>query len=121
MILFSCLRFIIQFLETVSQNRFIKNRDGLDGVNIEMVKVLQFSDLDVKVQEFLNALNVSNDDYLVESNGKPLVGLVSSNEIKRKKRFEVFDRDWERNQNVNDDEVERDIADAVSEVRANHS
>lgn len=89
------------------------------GMNNEMVKVLQFSDLDVKVQDFLNALNISHDDYLVESNGKTLVGLVSSNEIERKKRFEVFDRVWERNQNVNDDEVERDIAEAVSEVRAN--
>lgn len=63
---------------------------------------------------------------MVEEDGKPVAALISPSDLarldrldaQRKEAARVFDEIHARNRNVDPDEVERDVAEALAEVRA---
>ncbi len=78
-----------------------------------MVKRLDINTLDEKTQEFLKSIQVEKEQYLLESNGKPFLGVVSPDEVERVERFKVLDRMWGKNTGVKENEVQRDVAEAL--------
>ena len=86
-----------------------------------MVMRLDIDKTDEPVREFLKALKVDKDQYIFESEGKPIGALVSLDILdcwtEREKRFSVYDRIWEKNKKVSAREVRKDVAEALKEIR----
>ena len=62
---------------------------------------------------------------VVEEDGHPVAALVSPDDLERLQRLDVRDDDWRviddiraRNRDNDPEEVERDIAEAIAEMRA---
>ncbi len=78
-----------------------------------MVKRLDINTLDEKTQAFLKSIQVEKEQYLLESNGKPILGVVAPDEVERAERFKVLDRVWAKNKESKSDEVRKDVAEAL--------
>jgi hypothetical protein len=63
----------------------IEQREG----ELFMLKRINVDTLDSKIQEFFKGILIQDDTYLLESNGKPLLGLVSPKEIVAQRDFDV--------------------------------
>lgn len=81
-----------------------------------MVKRLNIDELDKKTQAFLKSIQIDNEQYLLESNGKPVLGIISPEEVERSERFKVFDQVWIKNNEANEEEVREDISEALKAV-----
>jgi hypothetical protein len=86
-----------------------------------MVKRLSIDTLDEKTKAFLKGIKVKSEQYLLELNGKPVLGIVSPEKVAREERFAVFEKVWAKNKEVDEAEVERDVAEAVAYVRKQKS
>lgn len=82
-----------------------------------MLRRINVDVLDAKIQEFFKGIPIQDDMYLLESNGKPLLGLVSPEELETQNGFDVLNRIWAKNVHADWETVERDVAEAVAAVR----
>lgn len=78
-----------------------------------MVKRVNIDTLDEKIQTFLKSIQIKKDQYLLESNGKPVLGVVAPDEVQRIEHFRVLDRVWAKNKKSKADEVRKDVAYAL--------
>lgn len=87
-----------------------------------VLKRVNLDKVDEKIKRFIMSLKLDNDQYILETGGKPLVGLVSPAQLEKMSRakerlFETVDKIWKKNKEVSAKQVQRDVADAVKAVR----
>jgi prevent-host-death family protein len=75
-----------------------------------------------RLGEIMKEVQAGRLRVLVEKSGVPMVGIISADEFQRlvaerEARFEVVDRIRSRVPALSDDEVERDVRDALKDVR----
>lgn len=73
--------------------------------------------------EVLEGVFYRGDEVVIERAGKPMAVVVplrryESMERSRERLFELIERNWERNKNVPYEEIQRDVDEAIREVRA---
>ena len=73
--------------------------------------------------EVLEGVRYRGDEVVIERAGKPMAVVIPTEryealEQARDRVFELMEKNWEHNKNVPSEEIERDIADAVREVRS---
>jgi len=76
--------------------------------------------------ELVRKVSRQETRIVVEEEGKPVAALISPRDLarldrldaQRKEAAKVFDEIHRRNRDVDPDEVERDVAEALTEVRA---
>jgi len=78
-----------------------------------MIKRLSIDRLDESVKAFLMGICVGDDPYLIEFEGKPLLGLVAPEKVERDERFAIYEKVWAKNKKVKAREFEDDIAEAL--------
>lgn len=78
-----------------------------------MIKRLSIDRLEESVKAFLIGIQVGNDQYLIEFEGKPLFGVVAPEKVERNERFAVYEKVWAKNKKAKAKEVEEDIAQAL--------
>jgi len=110
------------------------NTNSLKQSNIQarwskMVKTIDFKDATKKIQQLLEEMTEKDNQYIIKSNGQNIAVLLSYNDYqaytayqkrkeKSKKRFfEIVDQIRERNKDVPYEQIEKDVAQAVSEVK----
>ena len=86
-----------------------------------MIKKLNFDKVDEKVKEFFNKLK-ANNLYILEAQGKPLVGIVPPWQIKETKKSKkevlaLLRKIWERNRGVSEEQLEKDVTEAITAAR----
>lgn len=74
------------------------------------------------LSNLLDKVYSQRKEFVIKSNNKPVAVLVPMSEYKkyqkqRQQHFEVYDRIWERNKDVDVQEAEQDISRAIEEVR----
>lgn len=80
-----------------------------------MIKKLSLDTLDKKVQEFFKGIQITEDQYLIETNDKPMLMITSP---EQNDAFPIFDEIWRKNKEADEKEVEKDVAEAIANVRA---
>ena len=87
-----------------------------------MVKRVKVDDASPEVKDFIKQLDIEKGEYVLEISGKPVVGVISPWQVEKyaKGREEILSllrQSWERNRGVPETAVEKDVADAIQEVR----
>lgn len=87
-----------------------------------MIKHLRVDDASPQVKDFLRQLDVEKDEYVLEMEGKPVVGVVPPWQVKklsqgREEILALLRQSWERNRAVPEEEVDRVVTEAIQEVR----
>lgn len=72
--------------------------------------------------EIIEEVYYRGDQFIVERSGKPMAAVVPLSLLEQWKKqreedFKVFDEIWAKNPDVDEEELQRDIAQAVAEVR----
>ena len=76
-----------------------------------------------RLGEILEGVYYRGDEVVIERAGKPMAvvvstGLYESLERSRDRLFELIEKNWERNKDVPYEVIEREVAEAIREVRA---
>jgi prevent-host-death family protein len=76
-----------------------------------------------KLGEVLEGVYYRGDEVVIERAGKPMAvvipaGLYASLERDRERLFDLIEMNWQRNKDVPYEEIEKEVADAIREVRA---
>ena len=76
-----------------------------------------------RLGELLEGVYYRGDEVVIERAGKPMAvvvptGLYESLERSRDRLFELIEKNWERNKDVPYEVIEREVAEAIREVRA---
>ena len=84
---------------------------------------LSAGDARKRLGEILEGVYYRGDEVVIERAGKPMAvvipaGLYESLERNRGRLLELIEKNWERNKDVPFEEIEKDIAGAIREVRA---
>lgn len=88
-----------------------------------MVKRMSAKDARNHFSQILGMVHYGKDTVIVEKQGKPVVAVIDIERYEkwmaeREARFKVFDEIRARNLDKDPAEVEKDIAEAIAEVRA---
>lgn len=88
-----------------------------------MVKRMTAKEARARLAEILGAVHYGKDTVIVEKQGKPMVAVVDialyeKLMAEREAHFKVFDEIRARNLDKTPEEVERDVTEAIAEVRA---
>ncbi len=91
-----------------------------------MTQVMKASDVRQQWSQLLNQVFIKQTRIIVEKSGIPVAAVISAEELgrfqrleeQRTQRFKVLDRIGEAFKGVPEDEIEREVKKAVSEVRA---
>lgn len=91
-----------------------------------MTQVIKASEARQQWSQILNKVFRSQTRIVVEKSGIPVAAVISAEDLERFKRleeqraqrFKVLDRIGEAFKNVPEEEIDREVARAVSEVRA---
>ena len=81
-----------------------------------MIKRLSIDRLEENVKAFLQGIELGNDQYLIEFEGKPLLGVVAPEKVERSERFAIYEQVWAKNKKVKAREVKEDIAQALRDA-----
>jgi len=81
-----------------------------------MIKRLNIDRVDESVKTFLTGIKLGNDQYLIELEGKPLLGVVAPEKVERAERCAVYEQVWNKNKNAKAKEVKEDVAQALQTV-----
>ncbi len=96
---------------------------------LEMVKTVDLKEATNNLQKLLEEITEEDNQYIIKSNGQNIAVLLSYNDYqdftayqKRKERskkrfFEIVDQIRERNKDVPYEQIEKDVAQAVAEVK----
>ena len=76
-----------------------------------------------KLGEILEGVYYRGDEVVIERAGKPMAvvipaGLYAAIERDRERLFDLIEKNWERNKDVPYEQVEKEVAEAVREARA---
>jgi prevent-host-death family protein len=76
-----------------------------------------------RLGEVLEGVFYRNDEVVIERAGKPMAVVIptwlyANIERDREHLLELIEMNWEKNKNVPSAEIERDIAEAIREIRA---
>lgn len=87
------------------------------------MKRLDITQASKEVREFLDRIRGEEDTYLLEDQGKPVLGIVpawqvTNAEERRTQLLAMLREVWARNRDVPPEEVERDVEEAIREVRS---
>ncbi len=94
-----------------------------------MVKTVDLKEATNNLQKLLEEITEEDNQYIIKSNGQNIAVLLSYNDYqdftayqKRKERskkrfFEIVDQIRERNKDVPYEQIEKDVAQAVAEVK----
>ncbi len=90
-----------------------------------MVKTVSVADVCGRFEELADEVRERGDGYIVEKDGQPLVAVVPVEQLRswesgREELFAVIHEIHERNKDAGPGEIERDIEDALREVRKRH-
>lgn len=88
-----------------------------------MARRLNVDEADEKVKEFLRKINVDEEAYIVESGGKPIMGLVPPSQVEKLQRdkeevLALLRMSWQRSREVPEKVVDQEVERAVRRVRA---
>ncbi len=81
---------------------------------------------DQNLRELASEVQTSGDQYVIEDDGEEIAAVVPISYLKdrekereeaRRRFFAILDKSWERNKDVDPEQVERDVAEAVKAVR----
>lgn len=89
---------------------------------MELTKTVQSSRVRDILGELMEKSFYQGYSFIIERAQKPMVAIVpidmyQSFRKQREEDFKIFEKIWERNQNINQNRIEKDIAEAVIEVR----
>jgi prevent-host-death family protein len=75
-----------------------------------------------KLGEILEGVYYRGDEVVIERAGKPMAVVIPASlyetlEKNRTRLFELIEQNWERNKTVPYDEIEKEVASAVSRAR----
>lgn len=93
---------------------------------LKMVKTIDFKDATTKIQQLLEEMTEKDNQYIIKSNGQNIAVLLSYNNFQdltkreeqaQKSFFEMVDELREYNKGVPYEQIEKDVAQAVAEVR----
>ncbi len=90
-----------------------------------MTQSMNASHVKRQFSELLTKVSHRETRVLIEEAGKPVAGLVSPDDLQRLNQLDaeweedwaVFDRIHARNRDKDPEEVERDVAEAIAEIR----
>jgi hypothetical protein len=87
-----------------------------------MAKRLKIDDTSAQVKDFLRQLDVEKGEYVLEVEGKPLVGVVSPWQVEKlSQRGEevvaLLQQSWQQNRTVAQAEIKQAVKEAIEEVR----
>ena len=90
---------------------------------IDMTKTLTAIKARQNLGEILEEVYYKGDEYIIERAGKPMAAVVPLSQLRtreenRKRLFEMMDKVWKANANVDPKAIEREVAGAVRAVRA---
>jgi hypothetical protein len=92
----------------------------------KMTKRISLDSVDDKVKKFLEQLKVDEDQYILEIEGKPLMGVVPPwqvGEIRQKKDdlLSMLREVWAKTSGISEDKIEKEVNAAVRAVRKGHA
>jgi prevent-host-death family protein len=88
-----------------------------------MVKRMSAKEARDRFAQVLGMVHYGKDTVIVEKQGKPVVAVIDVERYEQLKKswdepFKVLDRIWARNRNKDLDQVQKDVAGAIAETRA---
>lgn len=75
-----------------------------------------------RLGEILESVYYRGDEVVIERAGKPMAVVIPAEryeamERDRERLFELIEKNWERNKDVSYEEIEREVQQAIEEVR----
>ena len=75
-----------------------------------------------RLGEILESVYYRGDEVVIERAGKPMAVVIPAQryevmERSRERLFELIEKNWERNKDVPYEEIEREVQEAIKEVR----
>lgn len=86
------------------------------GLNTMVIR-LSIDNLEENVKAFLKGFKVNKEQYLLEADGKPLLGVVAPEKVESDEGLKILERLWAKNEDVDEEQLEKDIAEAIEYVR----
>lgn len=88
-----------------------------------MTKQVNADEASEPVKTFLRQLNVEEDNYIVELDGEPLLGIVPPWQVEQLQRdkeevLKLLQKSWARTRDVPEEVIEQEVSEAVRRVRA---
>ena len=88
-----------------------------------MQKTISTIQLREKLGEILDQIYYRGDKFIIERKGKSLAVIIPFEEYQkgreyRERSFAVYQKMWEANKEYSAEEVEKDVAEALKEVRS---
>ena len=79
-----------------------------------------------RLGEVLEGVFYRGDEVVIERAGKPMAVMIPAAvyeqmQSNRKRLIEMIEKNWEKNKDVPIEEIERDIAETIAEIRADAS
>lgn len=87
-----------------------------------MVKRVDFDNLDVSVQSFLQDIEQDHDLVIIETKGKPMMRIASAMENNGNDPFAVFDEIWAdtKPKKISESDADRVIREAMKSTTGRH-
>ncbi len=87
-----------------------------------MAKRLQIDNTPLQVRDFLKKLDIEKGEYVLEMEGKPIVGIVSPWLVEqlsqqREEILALLRQSWQRNREVSEEEIKQAVSEAIQHVR----
>ena len=91
-----------------------------------MAKHMGAKEARIKFADLIGSVRFGNEEVILERSGKPMAAMIPIETYKRlvterRARFEVLDAIRSRLPDISQEEIESDIADAISKVRVDHA
>ena len=88
-----------------------------------MVKRVSAKEARERFADLLGQVHYGKDTVIVEKQGKPVVAVIDVDRYEQLKKawdepFKVLDRIWARNRDKDLDQIQKDVAEAIAETRA---
>jgi prevent-host-death family protein len=95
----------------------------MDYGEAQMTKHVGAKEARSRFSELIGSVRFGNEEVILERSGKPMAAMIPIEMYERlvaerRTRFEVLDRIRSRLPDIPPEDIERDVADAVSKVRA---
>ncbi len=87
-----------------------------------MAKRLQIDNTPLQVRDFLKKLDIEKGEYVLEMEGKPIVGIVSPWLVEqlsqqREEILALLCQSWQRNREVSEEEIKQAVSETIQHVR----
>jgi prevent-host-death family protein len=98
----------------------------LEQEAMQMLKIISAMEARKNLGQIMNKVSLSNDEYIIERAGKPLVAVITIQEYQRLKNereqaienfFKTVDKNYEKTKNIPLEEIETAIEEAVKAAK----